>query len=502
MIINKYKSSDSINKQIMSDYDKECLAYLTEKYGGSELFLSLNEYSGRFDRTAGSKVTGLSGLAQAVGNFALTQLIFLPVAWPFTLITAIGALSHRIQTKFEDKNSWLNRLHPQFWVDYLATPHKSKSSDTGDGLMSKVKSALGIGAGVATGAAAGAYLGTKLGKDEKEEIDVDAAKKNVMNNVFVPYWVTLSNGEIVRVRANSPENAKMFANMIIAYTLPCYKILNEKISRGMPKFTFRFSDGELCYWSADTQQIAHKEALNNRKRLCEGFNKMSPDLIPLEDLEKPKVVGKVDVERGESVKIELPEKDKFLNVTTEQPNFEEKKPTRIPKPVYAYGTLDNYRATSPLFTFNVPSYEERDAIDAIRYLYRSSGAIAEILNGMSAGDTIFEVKMNDGDVYKISTNTLNHAESLAMSIYHDKVESIKKTLSGSSLEEYEDLLEEFGKELDSISNSQIKELETDKQSALFDRFNDENKKKDFEKSNLYQVKKGEKSTKKNDFSLV
>ena len=35
-----------------------------------------------------------------------------------------------------------------------------------------------------TGAAAGAYLGTKLGKDEKEEIDVDAYKAKVVEKGF------------------------------------------------------------------------------------------------------------------------------------------------------------------------------------------------------------------------------------------------------------------------------------------------------------------------------
>ena len=87
------------------------------------------------------------------------------------------------------------------------------------------------GADVTAGAvgAESADIAAKLSKDASiNDEDIEEIKEKALNSIFVPYWVTFSNGEIVRVRADSEENAKLMANMIIAYTVKSvYNVLNQ-----------------------------------------------------------------------------------------------------------------------------------------------------------------------------------------------------------------------------------------------------------------------------------
>ena len=454
MKINKYYTSESINEQTINDYDIELLEYLVEQYGENIVFDSINEghtyygSGGRFDRTGGSRVSGISGALQSIPSFAITTLI----CWPVVLLAGLGALSYRFQKKYEDKNSWLNRLNPRFWVDYIANPKSSSNSSSSSskekdgGWKERVKNAL-FGAG---GAAAGAAVASKLAKDSSTD-EPDYDKEDVFNAAFVPYWVTLSNGEILRVRADSEEHAKAMANMIIAYTTkPCYEMLNRKIDAGCPRYKFYFDDGEMCYWSAPTQKQAYNEALDARKDLCEALNKTMPGMVALSALDEPKVDGKVEVVRDEH--IEIPVQNKFRNVTTVQPHREAEGTKILPKPTYKYGSLDNFRANYANFTLNVPAYHDGEAKEIIREFNSRNEIIDNIYSLMDKKYDLYRVVMKDGDIYFIPGKSINAIGNIAVDLYYKKVNAIKKVLQGSALEEYEDFLTDFGSMIDKVKD--------------------------------------------------
>ena len=129
MIIKPTYTSTSINSSTIEDFDKVVLEYLVSEYGSDIIFQTLNEAQyygtgGNFNTTGGSNVSGISGFLQSIPSFALTAA----VSWPVALLAGLGAITHRIRNKYEVRNSWLNRLNPGFWAEYLATPSKSKSS--------------------------------------------------------------------------------------------------------------------------------------------------------------------------------------------------------------------------------------------------------------------------------------------------------------------------------------------------------------------------------------
>ena len=174
MIIKPTYTTESIEKHNIEEYDMMILESLVSRYGSDIMFQSINEShsyygtGGRFDRTGGSRLSGLSGFFKALPSFAITTLI----CWPVALLAGLGALSHRLKEKYEDKDSWLNTLNPRFWVDYLATPSlKSKSSDyySNDNKDKKswkdrVKDTL-FGAGAGAVGAESADIAAKLSKD-------------------------------------------------------------------------------------------------------------------------------------------------------------------------------------------------------------------------------------------------------------------------------------------------------------------------------------------------
>jgi len=457
MIIKKYYTSDSISKQTIEDYDKELLEYLIDQYGAGSLFDTMNEATyygtgGRFDNTGGSRVRGLSGALQSLPSLAITTAI----CWPLALFVGVSALVYRFQKNFEDRNSWMNRLDPRFWVEYLATPKDSKSSGK-DGWMKRAAKAIGNGVGNAASAAGGAVAGVIAGKEMTDD-DKEEKKEALMNAAFVPYWVTLSNGEILRVRSDSEEHAKATANLIIGYIKPVYEQLNQKIDQGNPRYTFYFNDGEKCYWSAPSQSQAYKEALATRVDLCKAMNNLSPKVIQLEDLSKPKVDGKVEVSRTE--KIEVPQQNKFINVTTVQPVRENQIVKELPKPVYKYGTLSNFRSNFANFVFNVPAYHDGEAKEIIRTINYGNRTIERIYDRMDKKLDLYSVHMKDGDIYVIPGESVSDVSGIAIDLYDKKNEAIKKVLQDAALEEYEDFLTDYAEQVRRVKD--VKKFDPDK----------------------------------------
>ena len=464
MIIKPAYTTESIEEQHIDAFDQIILEDLVSRYGSDIVVQSINEAQyygtgGSFDRTGGSRVSGVSGFLKSIPSFAITAA----VCWPVALIAGLGAITHRIRENFEDKNSWLNTLDPRFWVDYLATPHKSKSSSSSssgkekEGWVKRLsKTILGgaAGAGAATGIAA---LMKDSSTSKDSSINQEEAKSIAMNAIFVPYWVTLSNGEILRVRSDSAENAKIMANTIIAYTTkPCYNVLNAKIAQGCPKYKFYFDDGEMCYWSAETRSKAYKEAVKTRKELCQVMNTVMPSSVVLDDLDNPKVSGKVEIIRGE--KIDVPQQNKFLSVTTVQPKRpDEPSIKKLPNPIYKYGSLSQYRVVYANFSINVPVYKEGEAIDIAKDFNSrtASDIIRDIYYNMDKHYDLYSVHMKDGDIYVIPGKSVNEVSNVAINLYNAKVESIKSVLQDSALEEYNDFLKDFGEIINSVRNVRL-----------------------------------------------
>lgn len=463
MIIKPTYTTESIEEQHIENFDQMILESLVSRYGSDIVFQSINEShsyygaGGRFDRTGGSRVSGVSGLLQSLPSLAITTLI----CWPAVLLAGLGAISHRMREKYEDKNSWLNRLNPRFWVDYLATPHKSKSSSSSsdkekEGWFKRLSKTV-LGGAVGAGAVAGSAALAKDSSTADSSIDSEEAKNIAMNAIFVPYWVTLSNGEILRVRADSEENAKTMANMIIAYTTkPCYNKLNEKIAQGCPKYKFYFDDGEMCYWSAPTQKQAYNEALDTRKELCKAMNEVMASSVALDNLDEPKVDGKVEVIRGE--KIEVPQQNRFLNVTTVQPQRPEEQTLKpFPKPMYKYGSFSPYKVTYANFMLNIPGYQEGEVMEIAKDFNSRTArdTIRDIYYKMNKHYDLYKVAMKDGDIYVIPGKGINEVSKVAVDLYNAKVESIKSVLQDSALEEYEDFLTDFGERINSVRDVKL-----------------------------------------------
>ena len=445
MIVKKLKVSESENTPLtIPDYDQESIQYLIEKYGTESLSKSINEYdsyygnSSDFNKTGGSKTKGIKGLIKSIPSFAITAAI----SWPIALLAGIGALSHRIQKKWEDKNSALNVLRPSYWTEYIANPRAAKienrKADGDDTFIDKAKKALGLGGA----AAAGAVVGSKLA-DKNKNID------DLKNEDFKTYWITLSNGEIIRLRADNEENAKMFANYIITQTKPVYDKLNDKIRNyNAPKFKFRFNDGEMCYWAGpEDKKQAYQEAMKSRQELADALNKQYAGLIVLDSLERPVITGKVDVRKGEL--IEYPKTDKFLEITTVQPAVEDTTgEKKLSKPVYRFKMFENCRIIWKNFKFNIPITKMSQAEEFIKGFAKNDDLLRKIEDNISRTETLYSVTMPDGDSYALPAISSYEAAAMAIKIYHIKILLLKKILGNDERNAYENFLDEFKETLD------------------------------------------------------
>lgn len=481
MIIKPHYTSESIEPQYIEDYDKAILEYLVSQYGSDIVFQSINEshYYGTgngYNSTGGSKARGFTGFLKALPSFTITTLI----CWPIAVMAGVGAILYRMRHKYEDKDSWLNTLNPMYWVEYLATSHKDKYSDDSSNkenksLWSRIKDKLFGVAGAGTSATL-----LKKAMDDKESddsdelnslkdtdngndstvsdssIDIEEYKRKAMNAIFIPYWVTLSNGEILRLRADSEDNAKMIANYIIANTQKTYNELNTKISQfGCPRYKFYFNDGEICYWSAPNKKEAYTEALQTRQKLCDALNNNEKSSIILDDLEKPNVEGKVEIVKGKP--IDVPKRNKFLNITTTQPRREDNSNKPIPIPTYKYGSFTPYKTTFANFAINIPGCSESTAIDITKKFnsHYAKDIIRDIYDMMNMKYDLYKVYMTDGDIYVIPSRSDSEASRIALKLYNAKVESIKDDLKGSEFDEYENFLSDFGERLKSVKKAKF-----------------------------------------------
>ena len=419
---------------------------------------STSQYN--FNRTGGAKQKGIGGFFKALPSFLITAAI----SWPMALLGAIGALSYRWQKRWEDDDAKRQMLLPQYWTDYLANRHDDKSSEKKDGVFGKLfgddkdKNDKKNGNGAATtavAAAGGAVAGGLLANKAREAKETPEQRKA---RSFPVYWVTLSNGEILRLRADSESNAKKAADTIIEYTRkPCYQPLNLKITAGgCPRYKFYLDSGEIVYWSGATKKDAMKEAIETRKELCEIMNKEYPDLVHLDPLIVPTNAVKTETKKGEE--IPLPVKGSFISVTTTMPDFYAKKDnTRL---LWEWGTLKQFKTSFFVFSsIFFPSETEREAEKIVREFFEiNRRKIERLINDYNTSMKTFKVRFIDGDLYHIPALTESDARTLATEIHNNKYVVFDKGLVGTSKDDYDEIIKDFHAKSKGVSIKAVKDV--------------------------------------------
>ena len=471
MIVNKIYSTTENDIKKISNEDLKVLEEISLRNGSDNTIESLFEYaygggkpSYDFNRTGGGIATGLWGLVQSIPSFAICSLI----SWPMTVIAGIGILSNRLQSRWEDKKSWLNRLDPRFWADYMGKPHELAGITKGGGsLLDRAllwpitvpARILGVSAGVLGLSELKDKLKSKV-KNVEDEIfgfkkykeaekdkdgnviagaDSSLSPEEIKNLVFREYWITLSNGEVLRVRADSEEHAKLFATYFCSNPkmLVYYGVLNRQImEQKWGKYKFIFDDGEIAYGVGKTKDDAAKEALKNRKELCDALNESSKDLMPLVPLAYPAIINLDDVKPVYGEEIGIPDANKFKKVTTEKPNVDGKSDgkVKLPNPVYEYESLHHYRVAWVNFRFNMPSLDDKMAIEILRRLVsdrRGNSVFKEIEKKMQDKRDLYNVKFKDGDVYTIASENDTNAIKLGKAIHSIKIDVINGVIENA-----------------------------------------------------------------------
>lgn len=509
MIIEK---TYQIDKNI-SESDLSEIKSLLEKYEVHELFDALNEkrkdrdwkteYKGKvssdFDKTGGSTVRGLSGVLQSIPSFAITAVLSPTIA----VLAGLGALSHRMRQRWEDKQSWRNRLMPGFWIDNMANPgnysipHRAVS---GTGKLIK-------GTGILLGAAvlgplawpklkekyaemkdnAPSWLkklfaiGTAAGLDKKfsskdsstaldSSISYDSSylddeyaltPEDVKNIDFKEHWLTFSNGEVMRVKADTPENAKALGSSIISAALlrgGRYELLNREIKRrNLKRYEFYFDDGEMCYSAGRDQKDAMNAALAYRTEICRQLNDSDNGLMPVEPLTIPKIYGTTNPKKG--VEIPLPDRNKII-VSDNPPKRKAAEKKKLTVPAYAYEGMEDYKVSFMDCKLHFPAFGRMEVDDMLKHFVKTYAAavLAEVDRNAKRHDRQFEVKMLDGDFYYLYAPSKYSAIEYSKKLHDAKIKSAMRVLRKQ--DPLENFLEEYGnlaEEVKSVTEVNMKD---------------------------------------------
>ncbi len=500
MIVEKLYSQENTNEEIkeINESDLSAVKLLTEKYGATEIFDELNEkrkdrdfntqyhptVSSQFDRTGGSTVRGLSGKLQSIPSFAITVLISPALA----ALAGVGALSHRIRQRWEDKQSWRNRLMPGFWADNLANPGnysiphravsgtgkvikgtaaallgaslgpfawpklKEKYSEMKENSPSWLKKLIGIGTAAGIGAAA-ASTNAKKDSSVNSSIYYDDSlimtPEEVKNIDFKEYYVTLSNNEVLRVKADNEQNAKLLGKEIVALSLLAggwYERLNNEIKRGnYRRFEFFFDDGEMCYAAGKDQKEALKAAKQYRHELCELMNNSDGDLMKVDPLIIPHIYGSTHPKKGEE--IPLPDKNN-MSVSLTAPEKKETKSKKIKYPAYAYGDMKDYSVKFMNCKIHFPAFDAREVDDMVKQFYSNyAKPVLSAIENVATRRTCqqFKVTMGDKDLYYIYAIDYATAIDWSMKLHTAKLNAALAVMRMNKNDYIlEDFLDEFG----------------------------------------------------------
>ena len=346
-----------------------------------------------FNSTSAGTDGRLKGFAKALPMMAITSAI----SWPLALLSAIGSLSYRWQKRWEDKDAKRHMLTQAYWTEYLANSHKKNAdkknrssswNSDNDDKRSNLSTITSAGAG----AVAGGLLADKLKKYEQTPEE----RKNEEYKIF---WVTFSNGEIIRVRAFDENGAKELCNEIIKQTKePVYKKLNNNITAGLPRYKFYLDSGEIVYWAGKNKKSAFDEAYKTRVELCEVLNKEYPNLTKMDPMEIPTTA--IRTESNKSEEIPIPKYNKFV-ITETKPDFS--KQEKSTRKFYQWGTLKHFETSFAVFTkICFPSENIVDAEKIVRDFYsKINDATDKIVDLLNSRTKAYKITFADKDIYHI-----------------------------------------------------------------------------------------------------
>jgi len=481
--------------EMIEECDLLILEDLIETYGADAVFDALNEdgnwshfgndWAIPYNKTAGgtSKVKGLGKLIQSIPSFAITAAI----SWPVAVFAGIGALSHRIQKRWEDHNSWRQRLIPGFWVDALgapqgtSTPHDIVAAPYR--LSKKALKLLGIGAAGAVGYEAAKKKGIidkikgyinkkKDGKDAAKDASTDSSIAGATPYMSVPgeqeqlftpeevkswdfkeYWVTLTNGEVIRVKTNTAENAKRMVAWLLGILAASkyYKTVNAEISSGRKmKYTVPFDNGEVAIVAAQSEKDAIETAISQRKQFCDSLNKSCNGLIPLEPMAAGNVV-KQDVVVKTSEKVKEPQ---IKDVLDHKPEKKEQNVGKLPKPLYKLNGLDHYKVRYSQFIFNYGAGDKNSAIDVFNGILKNEAKdlMTTIENNFEKYAKIYIIGFGDGDVYKIPNDSEFSAKEQAEKLHKVKMSVMEAQSPRDGRVELANLLKKYGTKINAMTS--------------------------------------------------
>ena len=410
-----------------------------------------------FSRTSAGTDGRLKGLVKALPMMAITTAI----SWPLALLSAIGALSYRWQKRWEDRDAKRHIFTQAYWTEYLANSHKKDSKKKNSGSfwgsdkdnnteVDNRRTGLSTAAVAGTGALAGGLLADKLKKYEQTPEE----RKTEDYKIF---WVTFSNGEIIRVRAFDERGARELCNEIIKQTeTPVYKKLNNNITLGFSRYKFYLDSGEIVYWSGKDKKSAFDEAYKTRIELCEVLNKEYPNLTKMEPMETPKRA--IRTESNKSEKIPLPEYNKFV-VSETKPDFS--KQEKSTKKFYQWGSLKHFETSFGVFTkICFPAETVTEAEKIVRDFYSGISDVTDKLVEMLNNRTkAYKITFNDKDIYHIPGKDKDSAVTLAEKIHNAKINAFEHNLYGTAKDDYNELIDEFNRTSKGTTIYKIKSIE-------------------------------------------
>ena len=490
MIIEKLYSD---NNKTINESDYKILQDIIKKYDDAEICNVINEANGYgkyggFNSTGGSKVKGISGAVQSIPSFLITAAI----SWPVALIAGIGALSEKMQRRWEDPKSWRNRLNPAFWTDYIANQgDRTSLLHRAAELPFKATGALATGAAAVLGldaakkklketsrtkdkkgwlAALGAYIGAKKAVDKEKGLDSSTGStspsnleeiltpEDVKNIVFREFYITYSNGEVVRVKADTEQNAKQIGVLIASSLISegIYKQMNDVIKNGGCRFKFYFDDGECCYnvgKNSSEVKSAYKASLKSRKDLCDAFSKENNGLMPLDRMPDPTITGSVEIKYGAF--IEIPDVTQ-IKVSQTPPSKKQKKiDASLPKPPYKNKDFRQFRGVVMNFAINVPAQTPDEGIQIVKRIITNEGKdiIDTIRKRIQARFPVYNIKFGDGDIYYVAADSEVESIELAKKLYKAKIDVISKFTSNSAA--YKNFLLEYGESAGKIKSTKV-----------------------------------------------
>lgn len=486
MYIEKLHTNDDIK---INESDYKILEDIISRNNSADVCDAINEANGYgryggFNSTGGSKVKGLSGAIQSVPSFLITAAI----SWPVAVIAGIGALSEKMQRRWENPKSWRNRLNPAFWTDYIANqgdrtsllhravalPFKAAGTlATGaaavlglDAAKKKLKSTSRTGDKKGWLAALSGYIAAKAAVDKEKGKDASTGlntssdleeiltPEDVKNIVFREFYITYSNGEVVRVKADSEQNAKQLGALIASSLISSgvYKEMNKVIENGGCRFKFYFDDGECCYnVGRDSSEVkaAYKASLQSRKDLCEVFSKNANGLMQLDRMQEPSS-DSVEIKYGTF--IDIPDITKLKVSQTPPAKKMKKSSVTLPKPPYKYGEFRHFRGVAMNFTLNVPAPNPDEGLQIIRKILSNDGlyVIDTVRRRLQARHTVYNIKFGDGDIYHIAADSEMESIELAKKLYKAKMNVISELTSNAA--SYKNYLIEYGQSAGKIKS--------------------------------------------------